>query len=188
LLESGKGGSVAGAAFSPCGTIESYPLLIREVMKNIFRQNERILGKAIFAAKCSVIARYPTDDYYYGPAVLYTLFGDPALRIKMPLPTATSEAPTTRPTGGLRLTPNPTRGSAVVSYQLTEPALMNLRIYDARGALVRIVAEERQPAGSHSIGLVRLGLPVGVYFVNLSAVPRTGPEFLTTCKLVIEEK
>jgi hypothetical protein len=57
-------------------------MLAREVLTWVYRRGERVLGKAVFAAKCSLIARYPTNDNYYGSAYLWTLFGDPALRIR----------------------------------------------------------------------------------------------------------
>ena len=57
----------------------------------VYNHGERTLGRAVFAAKCSLIARYPTQDALYGPAVLYTLFGDPALRLKHLPPTGVEE-------------------------------------------------------------------------------------------------
>jgi hypothetical protein len=50
-----------------------------------------VLGKAVFAAKCSLMVWYPTNDWYYGSAYVYTLFGDPALRIKYPINTSVEE-------------------------------------------------------------------------------------------------
>jgi hypothetical protein len=155
-------------------------------MNSIFRQNERILGQAIFAAKCSVITRYPTDDYYYGPAVLYTLFGDPALRIKMPLPTSADERRSLPISDNLNVAPNPMRGTAVVSYVLTGPAHVNLRLYDARGALVRILAAGEGQAGRHSVGFSPTGLPSGVYFVDFTTTSRSTPGDRLTRKLTIE--
>ena len=49
------------------------------------------MGKAVFAAKCSLMVWYPNNDWYYGTAYLYTLFGDPALRIKYPINTSINE-------------------------------------------------------------------------------------------------
>jgi hypothetical protein len=91
LLEHGAGGSIAGTACNPCGSTEGNQLIVKEILKNIYWRNERILGKAIFAAKCSLMVWYPTNDNYYGTAYLYTLFGDPALRIKYPMNTPVKE-------------------------------------------------------------------------------------------------
>jgi hypothetical protein len=57
-------------------------MLVRELLAWVYHRGERVLGKAVFAAKCTLIARYPTNDTFYGPAYLWTLFGDPALRIR----------------------------------------------------------------------------------------------------------
>jgi hypothetical protein len=61
------------------------------VLDAVYDHGERSIGRAVFAAKCSLIARYPTQDTLYGPAVLYTLFGDPALRLKHLPPTGVEE-------------------------------------------------------------------------------------------------
>ena len=91
LLEHGAGGSIAGTACNPCGSSQGNQLIVKEILKNIYWRNERVLGKAVFAAKCSLIVWYPTNDNYYGTAYLYTLFGDPALRIKYPMNTSIKE-------------------------------------------------------------------------------------------------
>ena len=184
MVQSGKGGSIAGAAFTPCGTEEGYVPLIREIVKNILVRGERALGRAIFAAKCSLITWYPTDDYYYGPAVLYTTFGDPALRIKLAQPTAVRERLGNPVAIDFTVTPNPLRGSAVVAFDLSRPAPVLLRLYDAAGVLVRTLANEEWRAGRHSVGLARGVLPAGVYFANL-VVGGPGTSQLTR-KLVIE--
>lgn len=91
LLEHGAGGSVAGTACNPCGSSQGNQLIVKEILKNIYWRNERVLGKAVFAAKCSLMVWYPTNDNYYGTAYLYTLFGDPALRIKYSMNTSIKE-------------------------------------------------------------------------------------------------
>lgn len=67
---------------------------MKEILKNIYWRNERVLGKAVFAAKCSLMVWYPTNDWYYGSAYVYTLFGDPALRIKYGMNTSIDETKT----------------------------------------------------------------------------------------------
>ncbi|MBM3314328.1 hypothetical protein FJY71_00605 [candidate division WOR-3 bacterium] len=82
LLERRSGGSVAGVAYNPCGVNAASTMLAREFLTRVYRYDERVLGRAVFAAKCSLIVRYPTSDNFYGPAYLWTLLGDPALRIR----------------------------------------------------------------------------------------------------------
>ena len=91
LLEYGDGGSVGGCAPCPCGTPAGNQELALEFFRNVYERGERVVGRAVFAAKCSVITRYPTNDWYYGNAYVYTLFGDPALRLKYPAGTGVEE-------------------------------------------------------------------------------------------------
>src|SRR5512141_851823 len=118
LLESGKGGSIANVAYSPCGVSSTSQKLYKEFLDNVFKRNEDCLGRAVFAARCSVIARYPDDDSIYGPAVLWTLFGDPALRIRHRISCAVEEP---SPSPGVRTSafvvsviPNPCDASTTI--------------------------------------------------------------------------
>jgi hypothetical protein len=144
----------------------------------------RVLGNAIFAAKCSVITWYPTDDYYYGPAVLYTLFGDPALRIKQGAPTAISEPTARPPTPGpwpqLSASPNPARGSTVIAFPSPRVRASRLRVYDSRGGVAEVVAVA--PGVSH-VTLDLSGFSAGVYFVTVSEPGRGSAS--ETRKLVV---
>ena len=140
LLESGKGGSIANVAYSPCGVSSTSQKLYKEFLDNVFKRNENCLGRAVFAARCSIIARYPDDDSIYGPAVLWTLFGDPALRMRHRISSAVEEF---RPGLGVRastfsisVTPNPCDASATVSLSSTLPAPNSLSVYDASGRAV----------------------------------------------------
>jgi uncharacterized delta-60 repeat protein len=70
--------------------------------------------------------------------------------------------------------PNPLAGRATISFALPREELVRLRIYDAAGRLVRVLAEERLPAGIHERmwdGTDDRGRSVaaGVYFSRLEA-------------------
>jgi hypothetical protein len=74
----------------------------------------------------------------------------------------------------LQNAPNPFGSATVTSigFQLPRAAMVRLAIYDARGQLVRVVADGWMPAGRHDVtweGLDRHGRPVaaGVYFYQL---------------------
>lgn len=67
----------------------------------------------------------------------------------------------------LRTSPNPTHGYASIAYELPQATHVALRVYDAQGAVVRIVADEAQDAGSHEVELDGTRWPSGVYFVRL---------------------
>jgi hypothetical protein len=182
LLELGKGGAVACVAYNPCGTEAASQMLRREVLNHVYLEGERILGKAVFAAKCSVIARYPTQDTMFGPAVLWTLLGDPALRIKRPTPTAISETPGRVPTPlALRVSPNPVAGGAIVCYSLPCSGNIDLTLLDVAGRTVRVLASGRRSAGNFRLRLDDAELAPGVYLARL----RAGRQVLTS-KVVIE--
>lgn len=80
------------------------------------------MGKAVFAAKCSLMVWYPTNDWYYGTAYLYTLFGDPALRIKYPINTSVDEAKTYISSESFNQ--NPTIVRNILHLSSKEPAVL----------------------------------------------------------------
>lgn len=162
LLESGKGGSIANVAYCPCGVSSTSQLLYKEFLNNLFKNGEHCLGRAVFAAKCSVIASNPTNDTIYGPAVLWTLFGDPALRIKHRIQSAVEES---GPKLGVRtsefgvsVSPNPCDASATIRLSSPLPNPYCLSVFDASG---RVVCSRRV---LHSPFVIRTSsFPDGVY-------------------------
>lgn len=83
-----------------------------------------------------------------------------------------------------RSTPNPVRLQADITYRLPESMRARLTIYDIEGREVKVLIDERQPAGAYRAiwdGTNRNGQRVepGVYFYRLSA-----GEFSGTKKLI----
>ena len=147
-------------------------MLAKEVLQNLLWHGERCLGRAVFAARCSIIARYPTNDNFYGPAVLWTLLGDPALRVKHRTLSGVEES--FKPQAAsckLSVAPNPCHARAAVrlSGSSSIPHPSSLSIYNASGRLAL-----SQPVRSSSFILQISSLPSGVYVVELSA-PRGTP-------------
>ncbi len=137
LLESGNGGSIADVAYNPCGVSSTSQLLYKEFLDNLFRHGERCLGRAVFAAKCSIIARYPTDDNFYGPAVLWTLLGDPALRIKHRILSGVEDNPKPQARDfNLTITPSLASGSVTIRCPSTWKRDVCLSLCDASGRIV----------------------------------------------------
>jgi hypothetical protein len=167
LLESGKGGSIANVAYSPCGVSSTSQLLYKEFLDNLFKRGEHCLGRAVFAARCSVIARNPEEDSIYGPAVLWTLLGDPGLRIKHRISSALEEprqqvGVRTSPFG-VSVTPNPCDASTTIRLCNSSFTVhrSSLSVYDASGrALLSL------PVRSSSFILRTSSLPSGVYVVR----------------------
>ncbi|MEP0549119.1 MAG: LamG-like jellyroll fold domain-containing protein [Rhodothermales bacterium] len=63
--------------------------------------------------------------------------------------------------------PNPFRGSTVVTYDLAKPAPVRLSVWDISGTRVAVLLDETMPAGRHEYRFAADGLPSGVYFVRL---------------------
>lgn len=71
-------------------------------------------------------------------------------------------------------TPNPFSEQTRVAFDLSEPSLVRSAIYDASGRLVRILADQQLPAGTHQRTWDRRDqagrrVPSGLYFLRLDA-------------------
>jgi hypothetical protein len=80
--------------------------------------------------------------------------------------------------------PNPFNPTTIIRYELAEPGHVTLRIYDARGALVKDLYEGHRPAGRYEVGWDganerRERVASGVYFYVLEA-----PDVRLTKKMV----
>jgi len=74
--------------------------------------------------------------------------------------------------------PNPSRGSADITFNLPRAEEVRLAVYDAQGRLVRTLVEENRSAGTHQVSVS--GLKSGIYFYRLEA----GKASLT-CRMVV---
>ncbi|MDP1678080.1 MAG: T9SS type A sorting domain-containing protein [Bacteroidota bacterium] len=63
--------------------------------------------------------------------------------------------------------PNPFNPSTTISYSLPTSSLATLRIFDMLGRVVRIVFNELQNGGEHSVSVNVFDLPSGMYFYQL---------------------
>ncbi|MDB5034203.1 MAG: Subtilisin-like serine protease [Chlorobi bacterium] len=64
--------------------------------------------------------------------------------------------------------PNPFNASTTIPFELRSAADIELSLYDALGAQVRVLAQERMSAGAHSVTLDGADLAQGVYYYSLS--------------------
>ncbi len=69
--------------------------------------------------------------------------------------------------------PNPTRGTAMVAYELPSTGPARLVLLDLLGREVAVLAEGEQAAGRHTAAFDVSGLAPGVYVVRLSAGAQT---------------
>lgn len=65
--------------------------------------------------------------------------------------------------------PNPFNPSSVIGYQLPSNSFVVLKIYDVLGREIKILVNERQKAGSHSVTFSASNLSSGVYFYRIEA-------------------
>jgi hypothetical protein len=70
--------------------------------------------------------------------------------------------------------PNPYNPVTQITYQLPQPGVVSLKIYNVQGQLVRTLVNEYKPAGAHSIswnGRSDLGMEVssGIYLYRIQA-------------------
>jgi len=70
--------------------------------------------------------------------------------------------------------PNPFNARTQIRFEIEQPGPVFLRLFDARGRLVRVLVHESLGAGEHSVlwdGRSAAGLPMasGVYFLQLQS-------------------
>lgn len=143
-------GSITSGGPSRCGTPVGFFNYYMEICRLIYREDERILGKIIQEAKRRIIAQYYPDDALYGPAVVWTLLSDPALRIKYPIQSTNISDKIISKEKKYLL---PIAGSHIII-----PADGRVTVYSARGSM--IIKENKVKQGS------RIKLSNGVYFVR----------------------
>jgi len=86
---------------------------------------------------------------------------------------------------GLRVAPNPFRGTSVVMYNLPRPGKVSVKLYDATGRLGMDLFTGRQRAGSYRLGLAAPELSAGVYFLKMRFDDGTD-EQQVTAKVLVE--
>jgi hypothetical protein len=65
--------------------------------------------------------------------------------------------------------PNPFNPFTVISYHLSEPCPVTLKVYDVLGKEMMTLVDEKKPAGTHRINFKAAELGSGVYFYRLKA-------------------
>jgi hypothetical protein len=78
--------------------------------------------------------------------------------------------------------PNPFNPSTKINYNVGEPGLVQLKIYNVLGVEVALLVNEQQNAGNYTIGFDAARLSSGVYFYSLSV-----NNFTQTRKMILEK-
>lgn len=63
--------------------------------------------------------------------------------------------------------PNPTKGTAVIAYELAQAGEVTLRVYDVLGRVVATLVEGHREAGRNEVSARTEGLAAGVYLYRL---------------------
>jgi hypothetical protein len=163
MLEYPSAGIVAAMGPNPCGTLNGLLAVVQRILGKIYIDGERTLGNAFHEAKCEVIQQYFPTEYMYGPAYVYTLLADPALRIKYPA-FSVEEISADRP-GHTVFQP--------ICSSLIVPLSGRITVYSVLGEVV--IDETYVTAGQH------ISLQGGVYFVNIET-----ENDVTTEKVIIQ--
>jgi len=88
----------------------------------------------------------------------------------------------TRAMSALSVTPNPTRGDVVVSFELIDPQPVAIAIRDLQGRELRRVEAGLLTVGAHTLTMTMDGLSSGVYFVLVTAGHQTRSEQVTLAR------
>jgi hypothetical protein len=69
--------------------------------------------------------------------------------------------------------PNPFNPTTTISYTLKENASVRLTVYDRLGREVKVLVDENQGAGTHTVEFNASNLPSGIYFYRIKANDKT---------------
>ncbi len=69
----------------------------------------------------------------------------------------------------LAIYPNPSKGQLVITYNLPDNAMVNLKVYSILGQEIAVIQQEKQSAGNYTINTDLSALKSGLYLVKLDA-------------------
>lgn len=69
--------------------------------------------------------------------------------------------------------PNPFNPTTTISYNLKENSAVRLTVYDRLGREVKVLVDEMQGAGTHTVEFNASNLPSGIYFYRIKANDKT---------------
>lgn len=65
--------------------------------------------------------------------------------------------------------PNPFNPSTIIRFELPQPSLVRLEVFDVRGALLATLVHEQKAAGIYRVQFDAMPFPAGLYFYRLQA-------------------
>ena len=78
--------------------------------------------------------------------------------------------------------PNPFNPVTTISYSLKENSAVRLTVYDRLGREVKVLVDENQSAGTHTVEFNASSLPSGIYFYRIKANDKTEVKKMTLAK------
>jgi hypothetical protein len=72
-----------------------------------------------------------------------------------------------------QVVPNPSRGDAVVPYDLPEPARVRVEVFDVLGRRVATLVDADEDAGEHRVLFDTKAFAAGIYLIRATMRPRT---------------
>ncbi len=63
--------------------------------------------------------------------------------------------------------PNPFNPTTTIRYSIPQSSFVSIKVYNALGKEVAVLADEEKPAGSYDVEIDATGLPSGIYFYQL---------------------
>jgi len=152
--------AVATCNSSRCVTVIGAKLFYQEILNYLYSHDSTTLGDVVIYAKTQVISSNPHNDYLYGTAVIQTILGDPALRIKKTLVGIEEEVDRLFNYNNISISPNPFHYNTTIylSNSNYEDNLI-IEIYNISGRLVKSFHLSNKTFGSE--------LEPGIYFLRL---------------------
>jgi hypothetical protein len=171
--------AVATCHASRCITVQGANLFYTEIIKNIFEQGMETLGEAVFAAKQKILSENTTNDNIYGPAVLQTILGDPALRLKGDPVKIQEEAVNGIKENHISVFTNPFTKGLDVTIESSVKSNFTLHIYNVSGRIIR----SYHINGNH-IQNIGSNLKPGIYFLKAIGLKKKVHKELRAVKIV----
>lgn len=78
--------------------------------------------------------------------------------------------------------PNPFNLSTIITFDMVEPGMASLRLYDLLGREIQIIDNRYRPAGHYHMAFNASSLPSGIYFFELQAGNRKSTKKITLLK------
>ncbi len=72
------------------------------------------------------------------------------------------------------VTPNPTSGKTILTFQLGHSGVTTVKVYDTEGRVIATLADERLGAGEHRVEWDGAGQPSGTYYIRIQSGEWTG--------------